>query len=122
MDGEDPAANADDDLAIDPTKQMLRDGYQASAANYTDYARGLNGLMLDVAHLSGTPQVSDFVFQVGNTLDPSTWSTAPAPLSITVRAAREKMAPIGSPCSGPTMPLRISGCRSPCSPICTAAN
>ena len=41
--------------------------------------------MIDVAGLSGTPTASDFIFRVGTTGDPSTWSLAPAPSAVAVR-------------------------------------
>ncbi len=34
--------------AIDPTKVALRPGETTTAANYTNYSRGLNGLVIDV--------------------------------------------------------------------------
>jgi len=104
-DGNDPAPNAADDGAIaphpsilDPTdpiypngdpkplgKEALLPGETATFRNYTSYSKGLNGIMVDVAGLPGTPMQSDFVFRVGNTADPSTWADAPAPQSITAR-------------------------------------
>lgn len=66
-------------------KRALLPGETASFVNYTSYGRGLNGVIVDVGNLAGTPTASDFVFMVGNSDDPSTWATAPAPQSITVR-------------------------------------
>ena len=43
---------------------------KASFVNYTSYSRGLNGLMIDVYNLPGTPTVNDFLFRMGNTLTP----------------------------------------------------
>ena len=85
-DGNDPAANANDDNAIAPDKTALLPGGTATFANYTSYSRGLNGIMVDIANLPGTPTASDFTFKVGNDNTPALWSAAPAPASITVRA------------------------------------
>jgi len=105
-DDNDPAANADDDHAAaphrsvaDPTdatfpnaqprelgKRALLPGQTATFANYTSYSRGLNGIMVDVDGLVGTPSAADFEFRVGNNDDPNTWSAAPTPRSITVRS------------------------------------
>lgn len=85
FDGNDPHANALDDQAIATDKQALLVGPAATFANYTSYSAGINGVMVDVAGLAGTPTAADFVFQVGNTNSPAGWTTAPAPASITVR-------------------------------------
>ena len=86
FDGNDPSANAADDNAIATDKQALRPGAgPATIANYTNYSRGINGIMVDVSGLAGTPTVSDFSFLSGDTADPSGWSPAPAPTSLLVR-------------------------------------
>ncbi len=85
-DGDDPAANASDDAAIAPDKTALLPGGTAAFANYTSYARGINGVMVDIDGLPGAPTASDFTFKVGNDSAPAGWATAPAPSSITVRA------------------------------------
>ncbi|TWU41340.1 Dockerin type I repeat protein [Novipirellula aureliae] len=62
--------------AIDTSKTALRTpGTLASMANYTNYMKGLNRVMIDIANLpTGTlNNVSDFEFRVGNTEDPSDW-------------------------------------------------
>ena len=93
-DGNSAAANAQDDAAIANEKQALLPGQTATFANYTSYSRGLNGLMIDVLNLTGTPTADDFLFRVGNNnlpygSDPHSaaddWAWAPAPASITVR-------------------------------------
>jgi len=104
-DGNDPLANAEDDSAVaseapilDPTdlifsgnqqrelgKEALLPGETATFANYTSYSRGLNSIMVDIDGLAGTPTAVNFVFLVGNNNDPTTWSAASAPMSITVR-------------------------------------
>ncbi|MBN1590902.1 MAG: cadherin-like domain-containing protein [Pirellulales bacterium] len=52
----------------------------------TGYSKGLVGIVIDVSEvLDGqTIDASDFIFKVGNTSDPSTWSTAPAPSAVIV--------------------------------------
>src|SRR4029079_13726142 len=84
-DANDAAANATDDGAIATDKQALLPGQTATFANYTSYNRGINGLMIDVQGLPGTPKVGDFTFKVGNSSDPATWSNGPTPVSISVR-------------------------------------
>ncbi|MEE8450537.1 MAG: beta-propeller domain-containing protein [Thermoguttaceae bacterium] len=88
FDGEDPDANAADDDAIDDGKQALLPGQEAAFKNYTSYQKGLNGIMVDVAGLVDGDALSaadDFLFRVGNSNDPPEWSSAPDPVSITVR-------------------------------------
>ncbi|MBN2474704.1 MAG: hypothetical protein JXB62_08850, partial [Pirellulales bacterium] len=85
FDGNDPGANPDDDAAMATDKVALLPGQTASFANYTSYARGINGIMVDIAGLTGTPTAADFQFRVGNSDDPSTWATAPEPTSVSVR-------------------------------------
>lgn len=84
-DGRDPAANAADDEAVAPDKQALLPGQTATFTNYTSYSKGINGIMIDVAGLAGTPTAADFNLLVGSSGDLSTWAAAPAPLSVTLR-------------------------------------
>jgi len=57
------AGNAE--AAIDPTRQPLLPGNKASAANYTNYYRGLNGIVIDVKGLpSSGIGTSDFIFEI----------------------------------------------------------
>lgn len=82
---------ATDDDAIDPTKQALLPGQTATYANYTNYDKGLNGLMIDVSGLANPSALSaaDFEFATGNGTYPSTtWTesgTLPTPVSVAVR-------------------------------------
>jgi hypothetical protein len=85
-DGYNSAANASDDSAIATDKSALLPGGVASFANYTSYNKGINGIMVDVAGLAGTPTTSDFAFKVGNSDTPSSWSNAARPSSISVRS------------------------------------
>jgi parallel beta-helix repeat protein len=66
FDGNDGAANAADDGAIAPDKTALLPGETAAFANYTSYSRGINGIMVDIESLPGTPTAADFTFRVGN--------------------------------------------------------
>jgi fibronectin type 3 domain-containing protein len=85
FDGNDSTANANDDAAIAPDKQALLPGQASTFANFTNYSRGINGIMVDIADLAGTPTASDFSFLVGDNTNPSTWTAAPAPASVLVR-------------------------------------
>lgn len=87
FDGTNPTANAADDAAIALDKRALLPGQTATMANYTSYSRGLNGILVDIDGLSGTPTPDDFEFRTGNSADPSTWTAAPEPLLIAVRHA-----------------------------------
>ncbi len=83
LDGADPAANTDDDAAIDPTRQALAPGQASTSANVTSYARGLNGLMIDIAHIGSQPvEADDFTVRVCT--DGATWVAGPAP-TVSVR-------------------------------------
>ena len=85
FDGNDPTANSNDDAAIAPDKQALLPGQASTFANFTSYSSGINGIMIDVADLAGTPTASDFNFLVGDTTNLSSWAAAPAPASVLVR-------------------------------------
>jgi ELWxxDGT repeat protein len=77
---------AGDDAAIAAGTVPLLPGVAASRANITNYARGINGVLIDIAGLpkSVTLTAADFDLWVGNG---STWSDAPAPMSVTTRRA-----------------------------------
>ena len=98
-DGNNSAANANDDSAIAPHaddlslaakhlgKDALLPGETASFVNYTSYSRGINGIMIDVLGL-GNPNaidVGDFIFQVGNVDNTCARSPAPTPTFVGVR-------------------------------------
>jgi len=72
-----------DDDAIDPSKTPLLPGGVATAANYTGYSRGINGIMVDIDTLTADPTAGDFTFNVNQAATPDTWAPAPAPASIT---------------------------------------
>jgi hypothetical protein len=83
----DAGASANDDNAIAPDKVPLFDGSSSIFANYTSYSRGINGIMVDILNPANGPGISasDFTFKVGNDNNPAGWSTAPAPISVTLR-------------------------------------
>ena len=102
-DGNNATANAYDDAAIATDKQALRAGQKATFANYTSYSHGINGLMIDVQNLGGTPTASDFVFRMGNTTTPygndpanpdDHWPTGPHPRRSPCVPVRASVAPI----------------------------
>ncbi|MEZ5299655.1 MAG: LamG-like jellyroll fold domain-containing protein [Verrucomicrobiales bacterium] len=86
FDGNDPAANAADAGAIAPDKWALLPGQEASFLNYTSYSRGINGIMVDIGNLAGSPGVADFAFAAGNDDDPGSWLAAPSPVAVSVSA------------------------------------
>lgn len=86
LDGNNPAANAADDAAIDPALTALLPGQTATAANYSTFGQGLNGIMFDIAGLSGAPSAGDFLFRIGNDNNPAAWAVAPAVSSVSLRS------------------------------------
>jgi hypothetical protein len=86
-DGNDAAINSLDDNAIATDKSAYLPGAgPATFANVSSFTKGINGVMIDLAGAHGSITASDFVFRVGNNNSPSTWGTAAAPTSISVRA------------------------------------
>jgi hypothetical protein len=92
FDGNDPAANAADDLAIASDKQALLPGQKATFANVTSYDKGINGIMVDVANLPATTTITAANFGFSTSPDGTTWTPGPAPQSVTVRPL-----PVASP-------------------------
>ena len=84
FDGANPAANAADDAAIATDKQILRPGGAASFANVTSYARGINGVLLDVSPLPPDQQIgpADFLVRRG---DGTNWTPAGVLPAVSVR-------------------------------------
>ena len=79
--------NEQDSQAIAPDKQALLPGHAASFANYTNYEKGINGIMVDLVGQAKTDSLSavdDFEFRVGNDSNPDDWSAAPEPSRIAV--------------------------------------
>ena len=85
FDGRSPAANEADDAAVAPDKAALLPGQSASFSNVTGYSRGINGVMVDVAHLPATAVVTaeNFVFRTGS--GDGVWAGAAAPSAVTLR-------------------------------------
>ena len=75
----------DDDDAIASNKSALLPGQSATFDNYTNYQRGLNGIMVDLANTGGWATAADFEFRTGNSPDPATWTESPTPSSVTLR-------------------------------------
>ena len=84
-DGNDPAANAADDAAIATNKSALLPNETATFVNYTSYSKGINGLMIDIEDVVGTPTADDFEFTVGNDSNPGLWTPLAASPTISVR-------------------------------------
>ncbi|KKM76026.1 hypothetical protein LCGC14_1384290, partial [marine sediment metagenome] len=87
-DENDAASNVADDMAIATDKQALLPGQSATWLNYTNYDKGINGVMIDVAGLADPTNLSaaeDFAFAVGNDDASGTWTAAAQPHTLTVR-------------------------------------
>jgi hypothetical protein len=80
-------ADSSDDNATGNDKRALLPGERAGAANVTSFARGINGLFVDLTNIpyGQAPTVADFVFRVGRGSNPATWAAAPAPTLVAVR-------------------------------------
>ena len=80
-------ADSSDDNATARNTRALLPGQRASGVNFSAYARGINGLFVDLANMghNATITAADFVFRVGRGGDPSTWAPAPAPNFVGVR-------------------------------------
>ena len=87
FDGNDPGLDARDDLAIDQSKDALLPGQTATFANYTNYSRGINGIMVDIDNLpeGALLDITDFQFRVGNSNTPGTWSAVTAEPAVSIR-------------------------------------
>ena len=87
FDSNTPGPHPDDDNALVAGKQALLPGVESSFDNYTNYARGINGVFVDISDIPD-PQAldaDDFQFNLGNNSDPSTWTPAPDPAFVDVR-------------------------------------
>jgi hypothetical protein len=82
FDGQNGSSNLTDDNAIAPDKMALLPGQTATYQNITDYSKGINGIMVDVANLVNLPRLDDFQFMVGNDNNPADWTQAPTPTYI----------------------------------------
>ncbi|MFA6039220.1 MAG: type II secretion system protein [Candidatus Peribacteraceae bacterium] len=81
-DGYDASPSPEDDAAIAPDKVVLLPGETSSFVNYTNYEKGLNGIMVDLAFSPNPAGITaaDFTFQQS-----FTWAVTMAPSSVTVR-------------------------------------
>ena len=70
--------------SIDSTKTALLPGQTTSFANYTNYSRGLNGIVIDIADLAGTPTAADFSFAVWNGVSSTGFSASTGTPTISV--------------------------------------
>jgi len=87
MDGNDPSPGAADDAALAPDKAAMLPGQIASAVNYTNYWRGINGIMVDIGGSLAPPSLDDFRFRVSGPLGSGPWGPAPLP-TLSVRAGQ----------------------------------
>ncbi len=72
-DGDQAAAGAADDDAIDQSKQPLLAGSTATLQNYSGFDEGINGIMIDIQGLPTDPVPADFAFAIGNDSEPANW-------------------------------------------------
>jgi Metallo-peptidase family M12B Reprolysin-like len=92
FDNDSAAIASADDAAIATNKvAYLPGGGTAAANNVTSYARGINGIMVDLAGTHGPLTTNDFTFRmsakglaVNNS--PGSWTAAPSPSGFSVRA------------------------------------
>ena len=70
--------------AIDSTKSALLPGQTSAFANYTNYARGLNGIVVDLANVTGTPTAADFQLATWNGIASSGFAASNAVATVTV--------------------------------------
>jgi ELWxxDGT repeat protein len=75
----------DQAIATDKTAFIAESG-KATVANVSSYSRGINALMVDIAGAKEGMSAADFTFRVGTNDSLETWTPAPAPLSLSVRA------------------------------------
>jgi hypothetical protein len=84
FDGRDISINPADAGAIAPDKTALLPGETATAANVSNYDRGINGLIVDMQGLVAELRRTDFEFAVMR--NPAAgWVEAPAPLEMETR-------------------------------------
>jgi len=90
-DGANGLANAADDGAVATDKAALRTGEKATFANVSSYAKGINGVMVDVLGLAGTPTASSLGIRVGISTNLGAWAAGPVPTSVVVRRGAGSM-------------------------------
>jgi hypothetical protein len=85
FDGNRASIDPADDQAIAPDKSALVPRQQATFGNYTNFSRGINGIMIDIIDMPGTPTLDDFEFRIGNGKYEKDWRIAPAPAAMDIR-------------------------------------
>lgn len=87
FDGTNTAINSADDEAIASDKSALLPGQTPTFANVTSYAKGLNGVMIDVAGLpaSAILTADDFIFRATHNLSSVNFIAGPVPASVELR-------------------------------------
>ena len=88
-DGNNAAANADDDAAIDTSKTPALPGGASSISCVVTNRKGINGVMLDIQNIGGTVTAADFTIKrsgVGNGSAAVHYSAAAGPTSVLQRA------------------------------------
>ncbi len=70
--------------SIDPEKDALLPGQAASFANVSNYVRGLNGIVLDIANPTGTITADDIQFATSSGSSPLTFTSLAATPTISV--------------------------------------
>jgi hypothetical protein len=85
-DNNDATANSGDDGAVS-NKVALLPGQAASAANYTNYVKGINGIFIDIANLDAnvTPTAGDFQFRIGNEDNTANWTALGTQPDVSIR-------------------------------------
>lgn len=81
-----PGPNPNDSQAIAPGKQALLPGQTADPSHYSNYVKGINGIMIDVDWLYDLPDVDDFRFLMGNNCSVDKWEDAPLPQQLSVES------------------------------------
>lgn len=86
-----PAAGFDDDDALAAGKTANLPGQPATVANYTNYSRGINGIVVGISNLPvGTMlDADDFTFRM--TDSEGQWTAAPVPLIEMLTGGRARM-------------------------------
>src|SRR5206468_5923243 len=73
--------------AVATDKEALLPGRVGTFGNVTSYARGINGIIVEMRNLAPSTDLGagDFEFQVSGDDDPDEWAGAPQPLEMVTR-------------------------------------
>ncbi len=82
---DDPTRGRTDDDAVAPDKTALLPDEMATSANYTNYVRGINGIMVDLAGTGISITDADFEFKTGNDNNPAGWVSLAATPTVVVQ-------------------------------------